>query len=121
MVGSLLEKCGKIWENGLWPDWGNTAWAATGIGVYRVKAYTFNALLTVCIYNKYRLCHFKKEYACKTGTHTFKPLKLQIKPSAILAGGDDVIPISLTRVRQGLTSPRGQGSLPAVKYANEGW
>ena len=30
---SILEKCGKIWKNGcfsgwLWPDWGNTAWAA---------------------------------------------------------------------------------------------
>ena len=28
-----FEKCGKIWKNGcfsgqLWPDWGNTAWAA---------------------------------------------------------------------------------------------
>ena len=36
--GSLLEKCGKIWKNGhfsrrLWPDQGNTAWAAmAGLG-----------------------------------------------------------------------------------------
>ena len=38
LEGSILEKCGKIWKNGLfsgrlWPDWGNTAWAAmAGLG-----------------------------------------------------------------------------------------
>ena len=38
LEGSILEKCGKIWKNGrfsgrLWPDWGNTTWAAmAGLG-----------------------------------------------------------------------------------------
>ena len=38
LEGSHFEKYGKIWKNGclsgrLWPDWGNTAWAATaGLG-----------------------------------------------------------------------------------------
>ena len=38
MIGSFLEKCGKIWKNGrfsgrLRPDWGNTTRAATaGLG-----------------------------------------------------------------------------------------
>ena len=37
-LGSILEKCGKIWKNGcfsgrLWPDWGNTTRAAmAGLG-----------------------------------------------------------------------------------------
>ena len=39
-----MEKCGKIWKNGhfsgrLWPDWGNTAWAAmTGLGSIGIKS-----------------------------------------------------------------------------------
>ena len=38
MYGSILEKCGKFWKNGLfsgriWPDWGNTTWAdMAGLG-----------------------------------------------------------------------------------------
>ena len=36
--GTFLENCGKLWKNGrfsgrLWPDWGNTTWAAmAGLG-----------------------------------------------------------------------------------------
>ena len=39
-----MEKCGKIWKNGrfsgrLWPDWGNTAWAAmAGLGSIGLKS-----------------------------------------------------------------------------------
>ena len=38
-----MEKCGKIWKNGrfsgrLWPDWGNTAWAAmAGLGSIGIR------------------------------------------------------------------------------------
>ena len=45
--GSILEKCGKIWKNGcfsgrLWPDWGNTAWAAmAGLGSIGLKDRLF--------------------------------------------------------------------------------
>ena len=45
LKGSILEKCGQLWENGrfsgrLRPDWGSTAWAATaGLGY---KGYCTN-------------------------------------------------------------------------------
>ena len=38
LKGSILEKCGNVWEKGrfsgrIWPDWGNTAWAdMAGLG-----------------------------------------------------------------------------------------
>ena len=47
LEGSILEKCGKIWENDrfsgrLWPDWGNTAWAAmAGLGSIGLLAQVF--------------------------------------------------------------------------------
>ena len=45
LKGSILEKCGKIWKTGrfsgrLWPDWGNTAWAAmAGLGSMGIYIY----------------------------------------------------------------------------------
>ena len=43
LEGSLLEKCGKIWNSSrfsgrLWPDWGNTAWAAMARLGYKISS-----------------------------------------------------------------------------------
>ena len=45
-----MEKCGEIWKNGrfsgrLWPDWGNTAWAAMAVlgSIGLSKGSNFNA------------------------------------------------------------------------------
>ena len=38
LYGFILEKCGNLWKKGrfsvgIWPDWGNTAWAdMAGLG-----------------------------------------------------------------------------------------
>ena len=57
--GSLLEKCEKIWKNRrfyrrLWPDWGNTAWAAM-VRLGSIELYKFSELDTSIDRAKYCL------------------------------------------------------------------
>ena len=52
LIGSVLEKCGKIWKNGcfsgrIWPDWGNAARAdLAGLGSIGLSKVT---ILKCCL------------------------------------------------------------------------